>query len=172
MKYPFLFIISVFIAQFAAAQSRFDFTNHFAVDPGFELGIPSQSVYSVGLGGSLKFEIPVAGHFSAALTGGISSFSYKSGLRNSFDNVPGSDTFVPLKAGVRYFAAPGFYLDGELGETFQTTNDQRGLFAFALGPGFLVPVAHGKSGVDIGFRYESWSDHQLRQTAVRVGYRF
>ncbi|MCJ8208776.1 hypothetical protein MUY27_03590 [Mucilaginibacter sp. RS28] len=165
----FIFFLAVTVVK---AQDRSDDRNAFAISPAFELGLPNQSVYSVGLGGSLKVEAPVIKHFSITATGGISSFHYKDGLSEALGRSLGSNTFVPLKGGVKFYGGPGFYLEAEAGNVFQTTNDKRSLFAYAIGPGFVVPVHGGKSGVDVGFRYERWSQGELRQTALRIGYRF
>lgn len=173
MKYPFILLFSLSIVKFASAQDSTPGRNAFAISPAFELRIPSQSVYSIGVGGSLKAEVPVAGKFSLTATGGITNMSYKSALVKSF-GTPGSDTFIPLKGGVKYYGSTGFYLEAEAGSTVQTTNDKRSLFTYAIGPGFIIPVGHGdsRSGVDFSFRYESASVHDLRQTALRIGYRF
>jgi hypothetical protein len=171
MKYPLLAILCICFFQFAQAQDQFDDRNPIAISAGFELGLPAQSIYSVALGGSLKVEVPVAHKFSLTATGGITSLDYKSGAEHAL-GTPGSDTFIPLKGGVKYYAAPGFYLEGELGTAIETAHYKQDLFAYSIGPGFVIPVNHGKSGVDIGFRYESWSKSVLRETGLRVAYRF
>lgn len=171
MKYPILLLFCICLFQFAQAQNETSGRNDFAVSAGFELGLPAQSIYSVGLGGSLKLEVPVAHKFSVSATGGFTTMTYKSTFSRAFGS-PGSDTYVPLKGGVKYYASQGFYLEGELGTTLETSHDSRSLFAWSLGPGFVIPVNHDKSGVDLGFRYESWGGSQVRQTGVRVAYRF
>lgn len=175
MKYPLLVLLSFLFVQLAVAQDRSDERNAFGISPAFELRIPNQSVYSIGVGGSLKFEIPLVHKFSLTATGGITSMDYKSALVKNF-GTPGSDTFIPLKGGVKYYSSTGFYLEAEAGSTIQTTNDKRSLFTYAIGPGFVIPVGHNnsgsRSGVDFSFRYESASVHDLRQTALRIGYRF
>lgn len=170
MKYPLMLLLALCIFQAANAQDR-SAHSPIAVSAGFELGLPSQSIYSVGLGGSLKIEVPVARRFAVTATGGITSMDYKNAIAANF-KTGGSDTFVPIKGGVKYYAGPGFYIEGELGTAIQTAHEQHSLFAFSIGPGFLVPISGGKSALDIGFRYESWSEHDLRQTGLRVGYRF
>ncbi len=171
MKYPLILLFTFCFFQLAKAQDQFDDRNPVAISAGFELGIPNQSIYSVGLGGSIKAEVPIAHHFSLTATGGIASLNYKNAAVREL-GTPGSDTFVPLKGGVKYYASPGFYFEGELGAAIETEHVKQDLFAYSIGPGFIVPVNHGKTGVDIGFRYESWSEHVLRQTGLRVAYRF
>lgn len=173
MKYPLLLLFSFFFIQLASAQDHNDDRNAFAVSPAFELRVPNQSVYSIGVGGSLKLEVPLVHKFSLTGTAGFTSMDYKSALVNNF-GTPNSDTFIPLKGGVKYYGSEGFYLEAEAGSTIQTTNDKRSLFTYAIGPGFIIPVGHGsrRSGVDFAFRYESASVHDLHQTALRIGYRF
>jgi hypothetical protein len=169
MKYPLILLFTICFFQLAQAQD--DDRNRFAISAGFELGIPNQSIYSIGLGGSLKAEVPIAHHFSLTATGGITSLDYKNGAVHEL-GTPNNDTFVPLKGGVKYYASPGFYFEGELGNVIETEHFKQNLFAYSIGPGFVIPVNHGKTGVDIGFRYESWSKNVLRETGLRVAYRF
>lgn len=141
-----------------------------AFSVGLEVGIPSQSVYNVGLGGSGKAEVPVASNVSLSFTAGYTSFYYKKSLIGS-SVTPDAGRFFPLKAGVKYYFSEGFYAEGEAGSVIETNYNKDNLFAFSIGPGFVI--ATGKhTGVDMGFRYENWSRGRLRQTALRVAYRF
>lgn len=167
MKYPLLFLFTFLVVSISRAQDR----SPVAISAGFELGLPSQSIYSVGLGGSLKIEVPLSGKFAVTATGGITSMTYKSAFVANF-NTHGSDTFVPLKGGVKYYLGPNFYAEGELGAAIETEHEKRSLFAYSIGPGFLLPLGNGKTGIDFSFRYESWSQHDLRQTGIRVAYKF
>lgn len=143
----------------------------FSIGP--ELGLPSNSAYSIGYGASAKIEFPVAGKFGLSLTGGYSRFHYKSSLIGAF-GAQAPSSFVPLKAGVRYGTGGGLYLEAEGGDIIETTssftNPSRNLFGFSAGPGFLLRISE-KQCIDLGFRYEQWSKNVLRQTAVRVAYR-
>lgn len=143
----------------------------FSIGP--ELAIPAHSVYSIGYGASLKIEVAVAERFNVTVTGGLSNLHYKSGLVGSFGG-PANSSFIPLKAGVRYALGTGFFFEGELGDVIETKENtlgnKRNLFAFSFGPVFLVKLSE-KQNVDIGVRYESWSQNTLQQTAIRVAYR-
>jgi hypothetical protein len=140
-----------------------------AISPGFELAIPSNGVYSIGVGGSAKLEFPVVKPLSLSLTGGFTSMFYKSNLFIS-SRTPGAAIFVPFKGGLKYYFNKGVYAEGEAGTAIATNYSKESVFAFSIGLGFVVP-AGDKNGVDIGFRYEDWAN-QLRQTAIRVAYRF
>jgi hypothetical protein len=140
-----------------------------AFSAGLELGIPSMGVYSIGLGISGKAEFPVAAPVALTVTAGYSTFFYKSNLFQS-SLTPANAGFIPLKAGVKYYFGQGVYAEGELGTVIETNYLKQDLFAFSLGPGFAIPTNGGHS-IDLGIRYESWSDHSVRQTAIRIAYR-
>jgi hypothetical protein len=140
-----------------------------AFSAGFELGIPTNSVFNIGTGASAKFELPIASPVSLSLTGGITSMFYKSNLFNS-SHTPGAAVFVPLKAGVKYFFNRDVYAEGEAGTAIEANYAKQSVFAFSIGPGFIAPVGE-KNSIDISFRYEDWAN-QLRQTAVHIAYRF
>jgi hypothetical protein len=140
-----------------------------ALSAGLELAIPSNSVYNIGTGASIKGELPLANPLSLTLTGGITTMFYKSNLFNS-SRTPGAAVFIPLKGGLKWYFNKAVYAEGEAGAALETNYDKKTSFAFSIGPGFVVP-AGDSHGVDIGFRYESWAN-QLRQTAIRIAYRF
>ena len=99
---------------------------------------------------------------------------HKSNLFNS-SRTPGAAVFVPLKAGLKYYFNKSVYAEGEAGTAIETNAietdyTKKNSFAFSIGLGFIVPVGE-KNGVDIGFRYENWSN-KLSQTAIRIAYRF
>ena len=164
----YLFIISVFFTISSHAQITTPTTT--AISLGFELAAPSNSIYTIGTGVSAKFELPVVSPLSLTLTGGFTAMYYKSNLFNS-SRTPGAAGFLPLKAGLKYYLSKNFYAEGEAGTAIETNYDKRDAFAFSIGPGFIIPLSNEKQGIDIGFRYESWSN-QLRQTGIRIAYRF
>lgn len=167
MKKLFTFLLFLY-AWHANAQNNVQLTKAFT--PGVELGIPSNSIYSIGLGVSGKLEFPIASPVSFTITGGYDAFFHKGNLYTS-SRTPSAATFMPLKAGLKYNFRGGVYIEGEMGTVIETNYSKKDLFAFSIGPGFTIPVSDNH-GVDIGFRYERWSDSQLRQTAIRFAYRF
>jgi hypothetical protein len=140
-----------------------------AFNAGFELGIPSNGVYTIGTGASAKFELPVASPVSLTITGGITSMFYKSNLFYS-SRTPGAAVFIPLKGGLKYYFNRGVYAEGEAGTAIETNYGKQSSFAFSIGPGFIAPIGE-KNGVDISFRYEDWAN-QVRQTVIHIAYRF
>jgi hypothetical protein len=165
MKRLFLLI---FIITSLTANAQNAITKVFSA--GVELGIPSMSVYSIGLGISAKGELPISDKVAITGTVGYSTFFYKSNLFQS-SLTPANATFIPLKAGLKYYFNYGVYVEGEAGTAIETNYLKQDLFAFSIGPGFIIQINNGH-GIDLGFRYEGWSDNQMRQTAIRVGYRF
>ena len=156
-----LFTYSLAHGQFAPKK---------AFSVGLDLAIPTNSIYSVGFGGSGKAEVPVAGAASITVTAGFTSLYYKSSVFGNTKSAAPA-TFIPLKAGVKYYLGEAFYIEGEAGNAIATNYGKDKLFAFALGPGFLANAGKN-SAIDIGFRYENWGSGRIRQTGIRVAYRF
>jgi hypothetical protein len=159
-----------FNAAYAQRQGDGDKKSVF-LGTGFELGIPSNSPLSIGYGASLKAEVPVAKSIALTLTAAYMQYHYK----ESFVNLTGispdlNQQFIPLKAGLRYQLGPGFYSEGEVGEALKLNNGSGGLFDYSVGLGFYVPL-NKMSALDIGFRYEAYSENQYRQTALKIAYR-
>ena len=162
----FLFFILLFSASGVWAQDE-RLKKAFSI--GAELGIPNMNAYNIGLGLSGKVEFPVSEKIAITATAAYAAFFYKSNL---FANKSlSAASFIPLKAGVKYYVNQGIYFEGELGEAIEANYLKRDLFAFSIGPGFIIPI-NEKYGVDFGLRYEKWSQHQVQQTAIRFAYRF
>ncbi|OOQ60981.1 outer membrane beta-barrel protein [Mucilaginibacter pedocola] len=157
-----------FLFIYAAASAQNAPKKAFSV--GLDLGIPTNSIYSIGFGGSGKAEVPIAGAASITVTAGFTSLYYKSSV---FGNTQSADaaTFIPLKAGVKYYLGDAFYIEGEAGTAIATNYEKDKLFAFALGPGFLIEISKN-TAIDLGFRYENWGSGRIRQTGIRAAYRF
>src|ERR1700761_7596628 len=94
---PLFFILYTVIAS---AQSNS--INKPAFSAGFELGIPANGLYTIGLGISAKGEIPVAPKISLTATAGFSTFFYHSNLFQS-SRTPSPAAFAPLKLGLKYY---------------------------------------------------------------------
>jgi len=169
-KICLILLILPIIINLSYAQGGGSQANSTAFSIGAELNIPQQSRYTIGYGASAKFELPVINAFSLTLTGGLHQFHIKS----IFDGAStGNDTFIPLKAGVKYYFDPRFYTEGELG-TVIDHNDaiDQNRFTYSIGTGFLLPLNNSKNMVDVGLRYEQWSQNRLQQFGIRVAYRF
>src|ERR1700712_5776396 len=130
-----LLALFIFTGTLAHAQT----TPKTAFGVALELGAPTNSIYTIGLGGSGKAEIPLTSSISLSVTAGYTSFYYKSALiGSSTKQTPGG--FIPLKAGVKYFFSPGVYIEAEGGDVIETNYDKLHLFTYAVGPGFVIPT--------------------------------
>lgn len=167
MKKLPLVILFALLCSTAFAQNGIDLSKAFSA--GLELAAPSHGVYNIGFGASGKFEVPIASPVSLTLTGGYTSFNYKSNL---FDNnrTPSAAGYVPLKGGLKYYFSQAVCIEGEMGTALETNYEKQSLFAFSLGPSFFIPGSVHNRGFDFGFRYEGWGN-QVHQTAFRVAYR-
>ena len=162
----FLSIIFTFLWITAYAQTA----PVTAVSLGVDFGFPTNSIYNIGFGGSGKIEIPVVTPLVLSITAGYTSFHFKNALVGS-NTTQSAAGFVPIKAGGKFYFGPNVYLQAEAGTAIETNYDKNKLFAYALGPGFVF--ATGKhTGIDLGINYENWGGGRLRQTVVRVAYRF
>ncbi len=114
---------------------------------GAELGLPLVKAANnqVALGGSVQFEFPTT----------VSSFNFT--LSAGYINFPSANgsSFIPVKAGGKYYFGSNFYAAGEIGGAFSTESGGSTAFAFAPGLGTSFPAAD-KSRLDIGLRLETW----------------
>ena len=136
---------------------------------GVEAGLPlgdASDVSNFAIGGSLKYEVPVATNTFVSLSGGYTEFLYKSDVKD--ETGQSGAGFVPIKVGLKYYFNTNFYAEGQIGATFATESGGGTAFAYAPGIGYTF-----KGGFDLGFRFEGWSkDGSLNQLALRLAYRF
>jgi len=170
MQKLLLILFICFSAITVSAQNRESQTNATALSIGAELNIPQRSGYTIGYGVSAKFELPLAGALSFTATAGVHQYHLKTLF---YGGSGGNDTFVPLKAGIKYYIDPRFYAEGELGNVIDHNRDNnQNRFAYSLGTGFLLPLKKTSNMIDLGLRYEEWSKNGLQQFGIRVAYRF
>jgi opacity protein-like surface antigen len=167
-----LLLLALLFCSFATAHAQDDVPKAaFSIGP--ELVIPSRSIFTIGYGASAKVEVPVYNRLDVTFTGGYSSLKYKSGIADITGIAQPNATFIPLKAGLRYMGGSA-YLEAEGGDVIQTSNNtgnaQHNLFTFSIGPGFFFHISE-KQAIDLGFRYEVWSQNTLQQTGIRLAYR-
>ena len=136
-----------------------------AISIGPELSVPfTNSNYKIGFGGSVKGEWPISEEVAFIGSGGVTKLYYKDAIIKD-----ATDLFVPVKAGARYFFAPEFYTNLELGVSFGPSHYNT--FAYGFGLGYLYRIKKHQ-GIDFGVQGERWGKNLLRQFAFRVGYRF
>lgn len=170
MKQLLLSAIILLAFQTVNAQyhSEFD-TKTFFISAGAELGIPSNTPFNISYGGSVQAELKVVKQVGVTLTGGYNIYNYKRDFFGSTATIQ-HPALMPLKAGLKYYAGPGFYASGELGTTVNSNDNADKLFVYSLGIGFEIPL-NQRNDIDLGFRYESYSERQYAVTGIRVAYR-
>ncbi|MEJ6979602.1 outer membrane beta-barrel protein [Pedobacter sp. P351] len=166
-----VFAAAAFTASAQESRTRFSI--------GLEAGLPvgdAGDVFSFGIGGTAKAEIPVAAKAFATVSAGYTSLSLEKDVKDAFDAL-GIDSdpqgFVPLKAGLKYFFGKNFYGAGELGAAIGTKKGSETAFAWAPGIGISYPVS-ARNDIDAGLRYESWSQNggSIDQIGFHIALKF
>ncbi|RVU00186.1 DUF3575 domain-containing protein [Mucilaginibacter limnophilus] len=145
---------------------------------GVEAGLPlgdAGDAFNFAIGGSLKYELPVAEQFSVSLSAGYTNLMYKGEVKDALEESGESKSgigFIPVKAGAKYYFNgsfnEGFFGEAQLGATFST--EEGGGTAFTYAPG--VGYSFG-NGLETGLRYEAWSnDGTISQLGLRIAYKF
>ncbi|HEY8782995.1 MAG TPA: hypothetical protein VIM16_15320 [Mucilaginibacter sp.] len=136
---------------------------------GAEGGLPigdASDVYSAVIGGSLKCEIPISPTAFVTINGGYNAFLIKSEFKDA--GSPSSTSFIPVKAGIKYYSAGGFFLEGQAGVVFIAESGGGNSFAWSAGFGYTFG-----GGIETGVRYEAWSNGgTIGQMGLRLAYRF
>lgn len=139
---------------------------------GVEAGLPVGNIsnaFGWVIGGSLKYEQPVASDVAVTITAGYSSFQGKTitvapGVSGKVNAVG----FIPAKAGLKFNIAEALYGEAQLGAAFNTQKGGATYFAYSPGIGYKF-----SDNVDLGVRYEGWSHNgTISQIAARLAYSF
>ena len=121
---------------------------------GYTVAGGSTSGYKLGFGGSAKLNIPVATNIDVSVSAGYMGFSQKASIGQLSDVSinKGSYTFIPFKAGLRFRANGGFYVEPQIGYTQTKLKNAEGAgeFTYAGNVGYLVARV-----IDIAVRYEA-----------------
>ncbi|MEO3404387.1 outer membrane beta-barrel protein [Mucilaginibacter sp. CAU 1740] len=156
-----------FTAIAANAQSAKSDGGKFSI--GVDAGLPvgdSHKVSNFAIGGSLKYDHPIADQLFLTGSAGYTRFLYKSEIKD-FIGKSGAG-FIPVKAGLKYYFDDAFFAEGQLGAVFSTESGGGTGFAYAPGIGYSFA-----GGLEAGVRYEGWSkDGTTSQVALRVAFRF
>ncbi|MGF7038000.1 hypothetical protein [Mucilaginibacter lappiensis] len=133
------------------------------VEGGLPLNGNVRSVFDYVIGGSLKYEIPVAQATFFTVSAGFNSFHAKS----EFTNVS-SANWIPLKVGIKHYFEKGFFGEAQLGASIPTVSERSTRFAYSPGIGYTFD-----GGFEAGVRYEGWSNNgTISQLGLRLAYRF
>jgi hypothetical protein len=148
----------------------------FAQSPGFgrfnaglDGGVPLYNMRAIfhnpGIGGSLKYEYKLNNrdflktHFLnhmnflnrlyINISGGYETFSVKLPLQNPY--VPSTYSYVPIKAGLKYYVIAGFFAEEQFGEVIYIQHGGGDSNTHAPGIGYTF-----HSGFEIRVGYEYW----------------
>jgi len=141
-----------------------------------EIGLPSSNfsnLSGIGLGTSVKADLPVAENFAITLNAGFMNFF---GRRNQLFNVQNL-IYIPTKAGLKYQLSESFYAEGQLGAALPLNKGQKVLFVWSPGIGNQFKLSGGNK-LDLGIRYEGWTGRNdilgLNKSSTKgfVGIRF
>lgn len=153
---------------------------------GADAGIPTGKLsngYNWNLGGSLQADIPVIPQqLYVTVNAGYNNVfgkdnAYGTGLKAT--NIE----LLPVKAGLKYFIVPHFYVQGEAGAAFSLNKaevgfDNTAAFVYAPQLGYQFPLG-GKSFIDAGVRYEGTTkfnsnvdNSKVNFVGLRVAYAF
>jgi hypothetical protein len=146
---------------------------------GLEGGLPVGDAHNYSdyiIGGSLKYEYPVADNLFITGSAGYSSLHVKSfdissndpefSYQFHFDG--GSAGVIPVKVGAKYYFDGHFFGEAQVGAAFGTNSGSSTLFVYSPGIGYTFA-----GGFEAGVRYEAWSNNgTIGQAALRLAYRF
>lgn len=154
---------------------------------GVEAGIPVGSLkdsHKWNLGGSVQADIPVASQLFVTVNAGYNNIFGKKDV----GGIAGADVeniqLLPVKAGLKYFVIPNFYVQGEAGAAFLLNKDKTGVdkstaFVYAPQVGVQFPVSANGNFIDAGVRYEATTkytsgvdDSKVSFLGLRVAYGF
>ena len=170
-------VLVLFIGQ-SQAQTVYkkkasgDSKNVFRMGLGLEGGYPTKNFSNFELGGTVRLQYDLASNLSLILTPGYYHFFDRSGYGQATDK----DTYynsglnmIPVKAGVKSFFAPNFYLSAEAGAGFELNHAKETKLILSPGIGFA-----SNSGIDLGLRYENFSGNHSNYGLIglRVAYGF
>jgi len=144
-----LFALLLFSATTLKAQN----TTNLSV--GAEIGLPSgnfSGISAIGTGASIKLDLPVSNQFALTFNACFMNFF---GRRNQVLTVKDL-TYIPLKAGLKYYLSEGFYAEAQFGVGLPINEGQKTLFVWSPGLDNIFKL-RGKGLLDVGIRYEGWT---------------
>jgi len=151
------------------------------VDAGIPTGKLSDS-YNWNIGGSVQADLPIAQNLFVTVNAGYNSIQGKKNIAGSGLDATNIQ-LLPVKAGLKYFVVPHFYVQGEAGAAFALNKsdvgfDKSAAFVYAPQIGYQFPIG-GKNFIDAGVRYEASTkfnsnidDSKVNFFGLRVAYAF
>ncbi len=153
---------------------------------GVDAGIPTgnlSNAYNWNLGGSVQADIPVISQkLFVTVNAGYDNIFGKKNIAGTAVDVPNFQ-LLPVKAGLKYFIIPGFYVQGEAGAAFLLNKsdfegNSSAAFIYAPQLGYQFHLS-GKSFIDAGVRYEASTkfdsnvdNSKVNFVGLRIAYAF
>jgi hypothetical protein len=152
---------------------------------GADAGIPTGNLsnnYNWNIGGSVQADIPVAHSLFVTVNAGYNSIQGKNNIDGTGIDATNIQ-LLPVKAGLKYFIVPGFYVQGEAGAAFllnksDLSDNKSAAFVYAPQVGYQFALG-GKSYLDAGVRYEASTKYnsdidnsKINFFGLRVAYAF
>ena len=167
MKKVLFSVMALMALSFAASAQKDNLKFSAGPEIGFAIGNFSNT-HSFGIGASAQLEFSIQEKVNATVTAGVLSFTGKSAGSNvKFQG----QSFIPVRAGVKYFLTPGVYGALQAGVAFLNNG---GGTAFSYSPqiGYEFKTKTNKA-IDLGFKYEGYSKNgSLGALGLRVAYVF
>ncbi|MBB6108429.1 hypothetical protein SAMN05421821_102333 [Mucilaginibacter lappiensis] len=145
------------------------------VDAGIPLGNFKDN-YKWNLGGSVQADIPViSNQLFVTVNAGYNNIFGKKNI----GGVQGADVtnfqLIPVKAGLKYFIIPNFYVQGEAGAAFLLNKKDVGVnkstaFVYAPQVGVQFPISANGNFIDAGIRYEATTKYATGVDQSKVSF--
>jgi hypothetical protein len=161
IKIALAFTVALFFANQSQAQEVKNYDQAFRLGVGVNVGAPTnEDVYNYALGADVRLQYDITKRYSAVLT---------TGFTNLFISNDRKDLgFIPVKAGFKAFVwEDKFYILGEIGGGIAVTNGQK-QDTYLWAPG----IGYASKKIDFSLRYESYTEYDTNQIALRVAYGF
>ena len=148
----------------------------FGVEYGLAIGQASD-VYGTVLGGSVKFEIPVArSDFNITATVGFTDYLVHLDYTGPLTGIQ-SAQYIPVSLGGKYYFSRLFYVEGDAGISNNINSNYTAksqAFYYAPIIGVSAPTSKHKANIDIGLRYDARVETggTIGQIALRLAYKF
>jgi hypothetical protein len=145
--------------------------NVWMISIGADAGLPTGNL-TIGsnfvLGGTARLQYGISNSLAATLTSGADHFFSK--------EIPGTNVrynsfgVIPIKAGLKQFFTPSFYLGLEAGVAFEQVDSGHANTKFLVSPA----VGWGSKHWDVGIRYDNYSGQNdpYGFVAIRIAYGF
>lgn len=159
---------------FAVAALAMLFTNNVTAQTkklgfGLNLGIPTNDVFNLAIGGDLRYQFDASKQLSMPITVGYTLFRGKEIGNTGVKYV--NRAYIPLKVGGKYFfdtTGSGAYGLGEIGVGFGTESGSGTAFIFSPAIGYSW-----SNGLDLAAKYEGYANNGTAGFAgVRLAYGF